>query len=170
MVNVDLGGATNRFKSTQYTYGKNKVSITTPSTLSTDYLSIYGETNKIKDIMLIQGDVNQHPEYFDGTQSTGELQGDGSYKIDILSLSEILDGRVKSHNVSILLDSPLTNDDKIYYDNGYKVSRNGSIETPVIKGDEINLPKLYQGINTYTNTTTGNIKPSEIKVQYKEFK
>ena len=25
---------------------------------------------------------------------------------------------VKSHNVSILLDSPLTNDDKIYYDNG----------------------------------------------------
>ena len=60
-------------------------------------------------------------------------------------------------------------EDKIYYDNGYKVSRNGSIETPVIKGDEINLPKLYQGINTYINTTTGNIKPSEIKVEYKEF-
>lgn len=104
IVNVDLGGATNRFKPTQYTYGKNKVSITTPSTLSTDYLSIYGETNKVKDIMLIQGDVNQHPEYFDGTQSTGELQGDGSYKIDILSQSETLDSRDIQGNIPITLE------------------------------------------------------------------
>ena len=109
-VNIDLGGATNRFKPTQYAYGKNKVSITTPSTLSTDYLSIYGETNKVKDIMLIQGDVNQHPEYFDGTQSTGELQGDGSYKIDILSQSETLDSRDIQGNIPITLEG--TNEGK----------------------------------------------------------
>jgi hypothetical protein len=50
----------------------------------------------------------------------------------------------------------------------YEIDRNGIVEVPVILGNIIDLPRLYQKEDTYLSINSGNIKPSEIKIEYKD--
>ena len=61
---VDLGGATVNVVST--TLGKNIVQITTPPTLSHNYVIFKGLGNVIKDVQVIEGDVVGDEPYFEG--------------------------------------------------------------------------------------------------------
>ena len=61
---VDLGGATANITST--TLGKNIVQITTPPTLSHNYVIFKGLGNAIKDVQVIEGDVVGDEPYFEG--------------------------------------------------------------------------------------------------------
>ena len=156
-----LGGAEGELEAT---VGVNHINITTPEELpSDDRLYISGQGNKISDVMLIEGDMKQYPNYFDGIQSVGKLQEDGSYKIDIKTNENFI--------VSIKTNLPLTKDDKLYWNDTnkrYEIDRNGVIEIPTVEGDIIDLPRLYQRDDTILTVDTGNIKPSEIKIKYKD--
>ena len=294
--------------------GVNHVSITTSNNLTNNQLELSGAGNIVSEVMVVEGEMNQYPTYFDGVQSVGELQDDGSYKIDIktnnggfknlfdinnfivnsnnrgdltisdntitsnfrdwfsivetnvelqsgkeylisfdceflnintanaplimlgnkgqdinvgsisdfevvirhkpnsnenlkksfsivytptsnktiylgLSLgvrvsgtlklsnmqiveySENLDTNIplKESNISVMFEQPLTKEDKLYWNksNGrYEIDRNGSIEIPTVEGDVIDLPRLYQREDTNLVIETGDIKPSQIKVEY----
>ena len=61
---VDLGGVTANVSST--TVGKNIVQITTPPTLSHNYVIFKGLGNVIKDVQVIEGDVVGDEPYFEG--------------------------------------------------------------------------------------------------------
>ena len=61
---VDLGGATTSVTSS--TLGKNIVQITTPPTLSHNYVIFKGLGNVIKDVQVIEGDVVGDEPYFEG--------------------------------------------------------------------------------------------------------
>jgi hypothetical protein len=73
--------------------------------------------------------------------------------------------------VSIQANSPLAKGDKLYWNDTnkrYEIDRNGVIEIPTVEGDVIDLPRLYQRTDTVLTVDTGNIKPSEIKIKYKD--
>ena len=111
------------------------------------------------------GEVKQSPNYFDAIQSTGELQEDGTYKIDI----ETYDNKENNFIVSIKLNEPLRKGDILYWNvsnKRYEIDRNGDIEIPVVEGDIIDLPRLYQKVDTNIRVETGNINPSEIEIEY----
>ena len=61
---VDLGGATTSVTSS--TLGKNIAQITTPSTLSHNYVIFKGLGNAIKDVQVIEGEVVGDEPYFEG--------------------------------------------------------------------------------------------------------
>ena len=63
--------------------GVNHVQITTPSILASDRLSLIGTGIIINEVIVNKGNMNQYTKYFDGEQSVGELQEDGSYIIRI---------------------------------------------------------------------------------------
>ena len=121
-----LGGAEGELKAT---VGVNHINITTPEELSSDdRLYISGQGNKISDVMLVNGNMKQYPEYFDSIESVGELQENGKYKVNIFTSNSEGD---LSYNLSILLDEPLRRigdvADKIYWDtleDKYYVERN----------------------------------------------
>lgn len=293
-VKLNLGGAE---KEVDAEVGLNHVSITTPSEIDTslykDRLFLSGAGNKVADVIVNKGEMNQYPEYFDGVQSVGELQDDGTYKIDIetyssggdnlLSYSNFVSGHLIHGNVvspestvthtesSLICDTngitwrgcssnyieidptkkyfyeyttsvtnlniwysnvsfydeskiyisnittsgwidipsnakylkvcyqlgvagtftitnmklftptvykvpvstnnPLAKGDKLYWNKSnkrYEIDRGGSIEIPTVSGDVIDLPRLYQREDTHFSTSTGNIKPSKIKLDYND--
>lgn len=144
-----------------------KLEITPKS--ANNILAISNGENRIKSAMIFEDGIAQTPTHFEGTISTGELQSDGKYKIDI----ETSNNNDKSYKISVLTDNPLTPSDKLYFDaesKTYKVDRNGEIETPQVEGDVIDLPRLYQKEDTYININTGNIKPSQVEINYRDFK
>ena len=107
--------------------------------------------------------MNQYPNWFEGVQSVGELQEDGSYKINIRTN--------EGFNISIQTDNPLAKGDKLYWNksnNRYEIDRNGDIEVHTVTGDVIDLPRLYQREDTNLIVETGNIKPSNIKIEYND--
>ena len=63
--------------------GLNHVQITTPSELASDRLFLIGTGIIVKEVIVNKGNMNQYTKYFDGEQSVGELQEDGSYIIRI---------------------------------------------------------------------------------------
>ena len=77
---LDLGGTR---KTVDPIIGVNHVQITTPSVLVSDRLFLIGTGIVIKEVIVNKGNMNQYPKYFDGEQSVGELQEDGSYIIRI---------------------------------------------------------------------------------------
>ena len=265
---LNLGGTKKEFDAT---VGLNHVSITTPNELSKDRLFLSGVGNKVDNVMVVEGEMNQYPSYFDGVQSVGELQDDGSCKIDIISGNDfqninLWDGKKVSdyktdyveiydntfstnaydmrvteydenYNIvtneyitgssnkilttksdkckyivinsnifkptdtyyvkegllvlsnrlvklkekptgfkniltnSISLNSPLAKDDRLYWNKSnkrYEINRNGDIEVPTVIGDVIDLPRLYQREDTNIEIETGNIKPSEVKIEYND--
>ena len=160
-IKFDLGGAEEEIEAT---IGINHLTITTPMELSSDRLFISGEGNVISNVMLVKGEMVQYPNYFDGVLSTGELQEDGSYKISIYTNSE-----TTSYKIDIFSKQPLMESDKLYWsllNKRYEIERNGEIEVPIVVGDIIDLPRLYQKEDTYFNITVGNIKPSKTIVNY----
>lgn len=60
-INFNLGGAT-----TSTTVGKRVTTITTPSTLSNELLTMSGRGNKLNHVMVIEGDVVGDEPYFEG--------------------------------------------------------------------------------------------------------
>ena len=314
-VKLNLGGTE---KEVDATVGLNHVSITTPSELSKDRLYLSGAGNKVADIIVAKGEMNQYPEYFNGVQSVGELQDDGTYKIEVstnnggfknlfdinnffvnqnnrgsyvvssednsitsnytdwhytvetnidlkagkeylikldfegttthtskyalimlgdkgynlnsynhadfekviehtpyteqdlkvsfnivytpssdktiyfglstglraggsikiknIEIAEYndnlnMDIPLKSHNISITSNNPLAKGDKLYWNKSnkrYEIDRGGNIEVPTVSGDVIDLPRLYQREDTHFSTSTGNIKPSKVKLDYND--
>ena len=163
-VKLNLGGAE---KEVDVEVGLNHVSITTPSEIDTslykDRLFLSGVGNKVADVIVNKGEMNQYPGYFNGVQSVGELQGDGAYKIDIKTN--------EGFRVSVQTNNPLTKEDNLYWNKSnkrYEIDRNGVIEVPVVEGDVIDLPRLYQRDGTNINISTGNIKPAKTKIVYKD--
>lgn len=159
-IKFSLGGAE---KEIDATLGVNHINITTLNELSNNDLVLSGQGNKISDVMLIEGDMKQYPNYFDGTKSVGVLQDDNTYKINIKTNEDFI--------ISIKTNLPLTKDDKLYWNDinkRYEIDRNGVIEVPTVEGDVIDLPRLYQREDTVLTVGTDNIKPSEIKIEYKD--
>ena len=73
--------------------------------------------------------------------------------------------------LTVQANSPLAKGDKLYWNDTnkrYEIDRNGVIEIPTVEGDIIDLPRLYQRDDTILTVDTGNIKPSEIKIKYKD--
>ena len=65
--------------------------------------------------------------------------------------------------------NPLTKDDRLYWNEDnkrYEIDRNGVIEIPTVEGDTVDLPRLYQRTETNIAIETGNIKPSNVKLDY----
>ena len=159
-VKLNLGGTE---KEVDVEVGLNHVSITTPSELSKDRLFLSGAGNKVSDVIVNKGEMNQYPEYFNGVQSTGELQDDGTYRIGIKTN--------EGFNISIQTNNPLAKGDKLYWNKSnkrYEIDRGGDIEVPTVSGDIIDLPRLYQREDTHFSASTGNIKPSKIKLDYND--
>lgn len=126
-------------------------------------LELSGEGNIVSEIIVVEGEMNQYPEYFNGVQSTGELQDDGTYLIGIKTN--------EGFNISIHTNNPLAKGDKLYWNKSnkrYEIDRNGVIEISLVEGDIIDLPRLYQREDTHFSTSTGNIKPSKIKLDYND--
>lgn len=104
------------------------------------------------------------------------LRNSGSIKIKNIEIAEYSDNLnmsipLKSHKVSVQTNSPLAKGDKLYWNKSnkrYEIDRGGNIEVPTVSGDVIDLPRLYQRENTYFSTSTGNIKPSKIKLDYND--
>ena len=77
---LDLGGTR---VTVEPIIGVNHVQITTPSELTSDRLFLIGTGIIVNEVIVNKGNMNQYTKYFDGEQSVGELQEDGSYIIRI---------------------------------------------------------------------------------------
>ena len=133
--------------------GENAINITTPQEITDSRLYLIGVNNKLSNVYVIADNM-----------STGELQEDGTYKIDLNT-----NNQTDSCDISIIANNPLGTDDKLYWsliNKRYEIDRNGEIEIPTVVGDVIDLPRLYQGNDTFLNVNTGNINPSKIEVRY----
>lgn len=156
-IKINLCG---REKDIDATIGVNHVNITT-NELNDNKLELSGEGNIVSEIIVVEGEMNQYPKYFNGVQSTGELQDDGTYKIGIKTN--------EGFNISIQTNNPLAKGDKLYWNKSnkrYEIDRGGSIEVPTVSGDVIDLPRLYQRENTNFTIESGNIKPSKTSINY----
>ena len=88
---------------------------------------------------------------------------------ELLSSSELLPCVPKRFMLIVNSKSPLAKGDKLYWNNTnkrYEIDRNGEIEVPTVIGDVIDSPRLYQREDTTLVVESGNIKPSEIKIEY----
>ena len=89
---VNLGGVEASIQPTYDGFNHYSMVVRTPSTLTTDKLELFGEGVVVNDVMLFEGGesaIKQEVEYIEGIQSIGELQEDGTYKIEIISLNDI---------------------------------------------------------------------------------
>ena len=80
-----------------------------------------------------------------------------------------MDIPLKSHNVAITSNNPLTKRDKLYWNKSnkrYEIDRSGEIEIPTVEGSVMDLPRLYQREDTNLTVESGNIKPSKVKIEY----
>ena len=145
---VDLGGATVNVLST--TVGKNIVQITTPPTLSHNYVIFKGLGNVIKDVQVIEGDVADDVEYFEGMcdvknpvmTNCNMLDVDGAdYKSNTISTNEV-----------ILRSLPNGVCDTLDLETGVYVQRIGEREYQV--GDESNSQVLTDKVNTQYELAT----------------
>lgn len=74
------------------------------------YASVSGKTSlRVKNLMLLEGDWTNKPipQYFERIKSTGDLQEDGLYKVDVLSKNKNLYDLQKTDKKQILLQEPL---------------------------------------------------------------
>ena len=75
------------------------------------------------------------------------------------------------YNITIKTSQPLGKNDKLYWsssNNRFEIDRNGVIEVPIVEGDIVDLPRLYQKEDATINISTDNIKPSKIAIEYKD--
>ena len=149
-ITVNLGG---NVLDVDATLGENIIEITTPELIDNKELVLNGNGNIVTDVFVIADNM-----------STGELQDDGTYKF-IISATNTVD----THDMSMIANKPLGTNERLYWNNSnkrYEIDRNGEIETPIVDGEVIDLPRLYQRETTNIKIETGNIKPGEIKVEY----
>ena len=150
--------------------GINKLDIITPSNIIDNNLYIIGKEDEISEIMFIEGETNQTPNYFDGESFVGIEQENGMYKIKITTSTA---RGLKKQSFTIITSTPFGKNDKIYWSDKYKtyvIDRNGKIEVTTIEEDVSALPRLYQREDSYLKIDTDNIKPSKIKIQYRDIK
>ena len=149
-VKVKLGGIE---KDAPSALGENSVEITTSQIIDKKELVLNGNGNIVTDVFVIADNMN-----------TGELQEDGTYKIDINTTNNI-----NHYSISIIANNSLAKGDKLYWNKSnrrYEIDRNGVIEVPTVEGNVVDLPRLYQREDTNLTVETGNIKPSEVKIEY----
>ena len=149
-VKVKLGGIE---KDAPSALGENSVEITTSQIIDKKELVLNGNGNIVTDVFVIADNMN-----------TGELQEDGTYKIDINTTDNI-----NHYSISIIANNSLAKGDKLYWNKSnrrYEIDRNGVIEVPTVEGNVVDLPRLYQREDTNLTVETGNIKPSEVKIEY----
>ena len=99
--------------------------------------------------------------------STGDLQDDGTYRIDINTNSD----SGMSYRLSVFSKSSLSEGEILYWSESnkrYEIDRNGVIEIPTVEGGIVDLPRLYQREDTTLVVESGNIKPSTISIKYKD--
>jgi len=140
--------------------GVNHVSITTSNNLTNNQLELSGAGNIVSEVMVVEGEMNQYPTYFDGVQNAGVLE-DGKYKIDIKTNEGFV--------ITIKAIKPLVKGDKLYWNKSnkrYEIDRSGEIEIPTVEGNVMDLPRLYQREDTNLTVESGNIKPGEVKIEY----
>lgn len=92
-VNYNLGGLEG-----SYLEANKKTLLTTPSTLTNSTLTLLGEGN-IGNVTLLEGDYTNSyipKKFINDAFSVGDLQSDGSYKVDIISSSYVF----KSENTT----------------------------------------------------------------------
>ena len=149
-IKLRLGGTE---KTITPTLGENTVSITTPQEIVDSRLYLSGANNKVSNIYVIADNM-----------STGELQEDGTYKIDINTTDNI-----NHYSISIITNNSLAKGNKLYWNKSnkrYEIDRSGEIEIPTVEGNVMGLPRLYQREDTNLTVESGNIKPSEVKIEY----
>ena len=149
-VKVKLGGIE---KDAPSALGENSVEITTSQIIDKKELDLNGNGNIVTDVFVIADNMN-----------TGELLEDGTYKIDINTTDNI-----NHYSISIIANNSLAKGDKLYWNKSnrrYEIDRNGVIEVPTVEGNVVDLPRLYQREDTNLTVESGNIKPSEVKIEY----
>ena len=75
------------------------------------------------------------------------------------------------YNITIKTSQPLGKNDKLYWNSSnsrFEIDRSGVVEVPTVEGDIIDLPRLYQKINTTINISTDNINPRKIDIEYND--
>jgi len=173
-VGINLGGA-------KVTATNNVATITTPSTLTDDSLTLYGKGIKASNVRLLEGDkTNYIPSFFEGIKSCFEdkEQDNGSYEVEILSNNKNLfryDSIVKRTSQSeveygenyvtitdayycgnIVKVKPFTN----YYIGAditkYDANSNGSIAAYVSDGEKVGSKVMVASINGKGVFNSGN--------------
>lgn len=82
-LDLDLGGVKVTIPRAQY-----RAEITTPETLTHNNLYVAGWNTKIRDVMILQGSDSN--DYVNSITSTGELQANGKYKVEVKSCGKNL--------------------------------------------------------------------------------
>lgn len=149
-VSYNLGGMEKEY-STQ-----GKILITTPSTLSNNTLTLLGEGN-IGNVTLLEGDYTNSyvPDTFiNDVFSVGDLQEDGSYKVDIVS---------KNKNLFVLsMDS--------IYDTFYVYNKVSKEDAVVIDNEEktitFNGTDASQGIKIKNRLKKGHAYTIRFKIKW----
>ena len=75
------------------------------------------------------------------------------------------------YNITINTSAPLGKNDKLYWNpssNQFEIDRNGVVEVPTVTGDIVDLPRLYQKVDTTISISTDNIEPSKIAIEYND--
>lgn len=143
-VNYNLGGLEGNYVETN-----KKVLLTTPSTLSNNTLSLLGEGN-IGNVTLLEGDYTNSyvPEKFiNDIFSVGDLQGDGSYKVDIVSKS-LNNESIKSISLPCQLMKVGNVADRLYWDSSKGkmcIEKNIISINHAIEANGINLSYIGSG-------------------------
>ncbi len=131
-LNINLGGMEKELQIEELK--RYKIQLSTLDTLTTDKLELSGEGVIVNDVMLFDGgsnEIKQEVEYVEGIQSIGELQEDGTYKIDILSRNNFtpLFFNGKNYGMTIKENSSIN-----FGENIQITSRGGNmLYTPIIR-------------------------------------
>ena len=109
--------------------------------------------------------------------SNGNVGGNVIFSDIYISRTKQADTYVDYSNFKLLINAnqPLMKAgdtaDRLYWNKSnrrYEIDRNGDIEIPIVEGDVIDLPRLYQREDTTLTVETGNIKPSSVKIEYND--
>ena len=159
-VNIDLGGA-------KTSTTNNVATITTPSTLSNDTLTLYGKDIKASNVRLLEGDkTNYIPSYFEGMKSCFEdkEQDNGSYEVEIISNNKNLfnwsENQRENYELGLFQGSYYGRKIKLKPNTYYTLSTQPytppSGHWVAINGFDLNTNRFYQVVNRDNTGTTSN--------------
>ena len=167
-VTLGLGGAI--ITSLEVYAGLNACTITTPTTLVNNDLTISGDGMRISNKMITEGSV-AYP-YFEGMRSIAdEPNEDGKYVIDIKGYNALTDDAYVEQFKQFLLNEPLrglpsgVKDRPVKINGKWFIERNCG-ERDYIDGDITNINVKTDGIKTIYQLTTPIYEPMEINPEF----
>ena len=162
-INFNLGGAT-----ASTTVGNRVTTITTPSTLSNELLTMSGHGNKLNNVMVIEGDVVGDEPYFEGICDCKSPilsnVGKNLFDKELLKNRELWkDGGSAYHCIPIQLkpntrytwkrnSNISTNKDNIYFSIAHSQNPNGSPATWMLHHNNTSMGTIQ---DTFTSNNTG---------------